>query len=60
MKWFDYHWYEYLFGYMLWRDGFLEGLNRLLCRIRFHSCGPIYYSSGFEPNMSCENCGDEL
>jgi hypothetical protein len=31
------------------------------CRRRNHPNGPIYFNpSGWEPDMSCQDCGDEL
>lgn len=31
------------------------------CRLKTHPCGVIYYNpSGFEPDMHCQDCGDEL
>ena len=34
--------------------------NVLWCRMRGHPAGVIWYSSGWEPNMHCKNCGDDL
>jgi hypothetical protein len=32
-----------------------------LCRIKGHKQGPIWHNvSGYEPDMSCRNCGDNL
>lgn len=60
MKWLELHWYEYLFSKGLFDDGLVEGLRRFMCRIDGHSCGVMWYSSGFEPNMNCKNCGEYL
>jgi hypothetical protein len=33
----------------------------LLCRMRGHRCGVVWYNmSGYEPDMHCRNCGDDL
>ena len=59
MKWFDVWWYKYLFGFELFRDN--EWLSRLVCRIKNHPCGIVYYNpNGFKPDNTCKNCGDEL
>lgn len=61
LKWFTYWWYEYLFGNGLFRDGFKYGIERLICRYRGHPCGVVFYNpSGWEPDYSCKNCGDEI
>lgn len=28
--------------------------------INGHKCGVFWYSNGLEPDMTCENCGDDL
>jgi len=52
MKWFCLEWYEYLFK--------SESLLNLWCRLRGHPEGVVYYSSGFEPDMRCKTCGEDL
>ena len=33
--------------------------NRIICRIKHHPCGMIYYNpGGDEPDYRCKNCGD--
>lgn len=57
-------WYCYVFEKPRygWREYTLrENLSTIYCRMRGHPCGPVYYNStGYEPDMSCKNCGDEL
>lgn len=60
MVWFSRLWYKYLFTELDWCDGYLHKLKVIHCRIKGHPAGPVWYSSGFEPDMSCKNCGDEL
>jgi hypothetical protein len=56
LRWFSLQWWEYLLSNL--GD---KPVNRLVCRIKGHPCGPIYYTmTGFEPDMRCKNCGDEL
>lgn len=41
-----------------------DGVSRLRavrCRILGHPCGTEYYNPrGYEPDMHCRNCGDDL
>lgn len=39
-----------------------EKLRVLICRIKGHPNGPIYYTGPYatEPNMACKDCGEEL
>lgn len=30
------------------------------CRLRGHPYGVVWFSGGYEPNMDCNNCGDDL
>ena len=66
MKAFSKWYWKYLFEGAYHKDeGFLTDikymLKRIICRINRHSSGPVWYnSSGFEPDMTCKNCGDEL
>lgn len=30
------------------------------CRWRGHPAGVIWYKAGYEPDMRCKNCGDDL
>jgi hypothetical protein len=52
-KWFSISWYQYLFEIPF-------NLRKLMCRIRRHPCGSIYFSHGSEPDYRCKNCKDEL
>jgi hypothetical protein len=58
--WFTKSWWQYLLAkspdptYTNW-------FNRIWCRMHGHPAGPWYYNAnGFEPDMQCKNCGDEL
>jgi hypothetical protein len=36
-------------------------LRRIICRIKNHPNGPIYYNAhGLEPDMRCKDCGEDL
>jgi len=40
-----------------------EPIRRLICRIRNHPCGVVWYTSNpeaTEPDMTCKNCGEDL
>jgi len=39
-------------GTPLWRA--------VLCRLRNHPCGPVFYTEGLEPDWTCKECGDYL
>jgi len=37
------------------------GIRNIICRIRGHPYGVVWYNvSGLEPDMSCNNCGEDL
>ena len=38
---------------------FWQKVKIFICRLRGHPNGPTWYSSGFEPDMRCKDCGDE-
>jgi len=60
MKWFDIYWYQYIFNFKeLQGLTFKEKIRMLWCRIRGHS-RPIWYTTNFEPDMHCSNCGEDL
>lgn len=60
-KWFNVEWYLYLFSDLKrFDDGIWHKPQVILCRIKGHPSGPIWYSNGFEPDMSCKNCGDHV
>jgi len=58
-RWFYIWWYRYLFEkrnrkYASWP-------TTIWCRIRNHPEGVWWYNpNGFEPDMRCKNCGDDL
>lgn len=53
--------YQYLFSNLDWCEGYLHKIKVVVCRIKGHPRGPIYYNvNGFEPDMSCKDCGDEV
>jgi hypothetical protein len=58
LYWFTLDWWKYLFenkssDYLWW--------TVIKCRINGHKCGVVWYSShGFEPDMTCKGCGDDL
>jgi hypothetical protein len=56
--------YKYLFSFDkysgLETSTFSEKLNCIICRFKLHPNGPVWYSNGFEPDMSCRDCGEEL
>lgn len=52
--------YKYLFSNLYWCDNLLHKIKVILCRLKGHPRGPVWYSNGLEPNMSCKDCGDEL
>lgn len=61
MHWFTRHWYVYLFGFKDQGNLTLgEKMTKIICRLKDHPAGPFYYSSGYEPDMRCRNCFDEL
>lgn len=57
---FYFGFYKYLFSDLGWCDNIFHKMKVVYCRARKHPSGPIWYSSGLEPDMSCKNCGDEL
>lgn len=53
-RWFDPNWYRYLLK--PWK-----GFRVLWCRMRGHPYGVVWYNpGGFEPDMTCKNCGEDL
>ena len=53
-KWFSKWWYQYLFENN-------TGLRNVICRIKGHQDGIIFYSAGgLEPDNHCSNCGENL
>ena len=59
MKWLTLYWYKYLFKKPSTYNG-VNWFTAIWCRLRNHPAGVVYYSSGWEPNTHCKNCGDDL
>lgn len=63
-KWFSLWWYEYLFSFDqfsgMYGASLTEKLVCIWCRLKGHPSGPVWYSSGFDPNMQCKDCGEDL
>lgn len=52
--WLTTNWWHYLLDDC-------ENWNQFRCRMKGHPHGVVYYNpSGYEPDMSCKDCGDEL
>ena len=52
--WLSPSWYSYLFK--PWK-----GWRTVICRVGGHKCGVVWYNpTGLEPDMHCQNCGDDL
>lgn len=59
-NWFYIPWYKYLFR-RADNPQFCNKLKRIICRAKYHPCGPIYYNyNGYEPDDRCKNCGDYI
>lgn len=54
--------YDDCYGYRWhWLDRQRTRLDTIICRWRGHPCGVVWYNlGGYEPNMTCKNCGDDL
>ena len=66
--WFTKDWWNFLLekenGYTLWNGKYLSIKRRVTfrkfcCRMRGHA-GVVWYSSGYEPDMTCKFCDDDL
>jgi hypothetical protein len=56
--WFSKDWWEYLLKPRA--DDEYSWFTVIKCRIQGHPHGVIWYNaSGYEPNMSCKECGDD-
>jgi len=58
--WFTKDWWKYIlerpFG-----NGNVNFLKTIWCRIKGHPYGVIWFNPhGYEPDMHCKNCGDDL
>lgn len=59
-KWFIKGYYKnYLFAELRGHD-LRTKLTKIICRIKGHPYGPIWYSHGMEPDYRCKNCLDEI
>jgi hypothetical protein len=58
-KWFFLDWYKYLFAPRA--DKEIPWLTVVKCRSQGHPCGVVWYNvCGYEPDMTCKDCGDDL
>ena len=58
LKWLNVEWWEYLLEKP---SGGTSALRAIACRAKGHPCGVMWFNpSGYEPNMTCLNCGDDL
>ncbi len=56
-KWF----WEYILYKRSNYYGDVGWLKTIWCRITNHKCGIVWYNpNGFEPDMHCKRCGDNL
>lgn len=70
IKWFYIDWWKYIlekphrdqYDFHKYKIGFLvERFKIIKCRMRGHKCGVIWHNLyGYEPDMHCKNCGDNL
>lgn len=59
MYWFTRDWWKYLLEKR--GDEDTSWFTVILCRIKGHPAGPVWNNAGgYEPDMSCRNCGDDL
>ena len=58
--WFDKYFWKYLLG-KADDPKYCSKWHRFWCRAAGHPTGPWYHNmGGYEPDMSCKECGDEL
>ena len=58
MKWLNIQWYKYLFSKPA-QD--TSRIKAIICRARNHPNGVIWFNpNGFEPDMHCKDCDDDL
>ena len=62
LNWVNLGWYKYLFSDLKSRynDERFWKLRMIYCRIRGHAGVVWYNANGFEPDMTCKNCGEDL
>lgn len=54
-------WWSYIFAPVEDSEGFLYRLRVYRCRWLGHPYGVVWYNpQGLEPDMTCNNCGDDL
>ena len=53
MKWLSFWYWQYLFTDC-------TGWDNFWCRIKNHPRGVVWYSSDYEPDMHCKDCGELL
>lgn len=62
-RWFDPSWWRYLFNDLptSWWFGEEGRLERIMCRVRGHPKGEVFYTMyGDEPDHHCQTCGEDL
>jgi len=60
--------FEYVMRFLTGGKGYYKYLfeipftiRALFCRMDGHKCGVVWYNpNGYEPDMTCKNCGDDL
>ena len=63
LRWFMPWWWKYLWWGTTtsYQRRKLTGFKHLWCRIQGHPHSVTWFNpGGLEPDMSCENCGDDL
>jgi len=66
MRWVSLFWWRYLLSglWVRWRHDnwkLRELPGVVLCRLHGHPCGVVWHNpGGFEPDMTCRKCGDDL
>ena len=59
IKWFSIYWWKYLTEKR--RDGDESWIAVIKCRLTNHPKGVVWFNyTGFEPDMHCRDCGDDL
>lgn len=57
-RWFSIWWWKYLLEK---KNNEVGWIRTIICRARNHPCGVWWYNpNGFEPDMHCKNCNDDL
>jgi hypothetical protein len=58
IRWFSYLSLDFYIDYVFYKKP--ESMMNLVCRMKGHPNGVGYYTSGFEPDMTCKDCGEDL